>query len=160
MKNRSHRYDINRPRPIHGCKHKMYLSMMMVLCIKQHPSNIWSSIHEKVKQHWGWVALRKACISTLRKRYWLNSLIYYKIKREFDIIVACIFRDKETTFGDLFVSWINFETILKNWGTTSICMSHVLFLKLFLGQVSNKYKHKGNKYMVQEQECLIFCSII
>ena len=29
--------------------------MMMVICIKQHLSNIWSSIHEKVKQHWGWV---------------------------------------------------------------------------------------------------------
>ena len=28
---------------------------MMVICIKQHLSNIWSSIHEKVKQHWGWV---------------------------------------------------------------------------------------------------------
>ena len=27
----------------------------MVICIKQHLSNIWSSIHEKVKQHWGWV---------------------------------------------------------------------------------------------------------
>ena len=23
-------------------------------CIKQHLSNIWSSNHEKVKQHWGW----------------------------------------------------------------------------------------------------------
>ena len=28
---------------------------MMLLCIKQHLSNIWSSIHEKVKQHWAWV---------------------------------------------------------------------------------------------------------
>ena len=28
---------------------------MMVTCIKQHLSDIWSSIHEKVKQHWGWV---------------------------------------------------------------------------------------------------------
>ena len=27
----------------------------MVICIKQHLSNIWSSIHEKAKQHWGWV---------------------------------------------------------------------------------------------------------
>ena len=39
MKNRSHRYDINRPRPRHGqryTKYKMYLSIMMVICIKQH----------------------------------------------------------------------------------------------------------------------------
>ena len=28
--------------------------MMMFKCIKQHQSNIWSSVHEKVKQHWGW----------------------------------------------------------------------------------------------------------
>ena len=28
---------------------------MMVICIKQHLSNIWSSIYEKIKQHWGWV---------------------------------------------------------------------------------------------------------
>ena len=34
--------------------------MMMLKCIKQqHLSNIWSSIHEKVKQHWGWVAYEK-----------------------------------------------------------------------------------------------------
>ena len=39
---------------------------MMVICIKQHLTNIWSSIHEKVKQHWGWVEaemllIKKAC---------------------------------------------------------------------------------------------------
>ena len=26
---------------------------MIVICIKQHLSNIWSSIHEKAKQYWG-----------------------------------------------------------------------------------------------------------
>ena len=66
MKKRSHRYDINRPRPRHGHKYKMYEvpqnddgSM-----IKQHLSNIWSSIHVKVKQHWGWV---EKCV-TYKKR--------------------------------------------------------------------------------------------
>ena len=57
MKNGSHRYDANRPRPRHGHKHtkyKMCLSIMVVICIKQHLSNSWSSIHEKVMQHWGW----------------------------------------------------------------------------------------------------------
>ena len=51
MKNRSHRYDINRPRPRHEhkyAKYKMYLRMMMVICIKQHQSNAWSLIHEKL----------------------------------------------------------------------------------------------------------------
>ena len=42
-KNRSQRYDINRPKPRRGpkyTKYKMYLSMMMALCMKQHLSNI------------------------------------------------------------------------------------------------------------------------
>ena len=55
-KNRSHRYDIDRPRSRHGdkySKNKKCLSMIMLICIKQHLSNIWSLIHEKIKQHWG-----------------------------------------------------------------------------------------------------------
>ena len=43
MKNRSQRYNINRPRSRHGhrySKYKKCLSMMMLLCIKQHLSNI------------------------------------------------------------------------------------------------------------------------
>ena len=32
---------------------------MMAVCIKQHLSDIWNSIHEKFKQHWGWV--KKEC---------------------------------------------------------------------------------------------------
>ena len=41
---------------------------MMLICDKQSLSNIWTSIHEKVEQHWGWVELKisvaykKACI--------------------------------------------------------------------------------------------------
>ena len=66
MKNRSHRYEINRPRSRHRHKYGKYnncISMMMYICIKQHLSNIWSSIHEKVKQHWGWVE-KKRCLYT------------------------------------------------------------------------------------------------
>ena len=73
MKNRLHRYDINRPRSRHGHKYSKYkkcLSMAIRICIKQHLSNTWSSIHEKVKQHWGWVEKKhrlynKACTYTL-----------------------------------------------------------------------------------------------
>ena len=57
-------YYIHRPRLRHGPKYTKYktcFSMMMVICIKQRLSNIWSSIHEKVKQHWGWVG--KECIA-------------------------------------------------------------------------------------------------
>ena len=62
IKNRSHRYDINWRRPRHGpqyTKYKMYLNIIMVICIKQHLSNIWSSIKKKAydkqktyDEHW------------------------------------------------------------------------------------------------------------
>ena len=54
MKNRSHRYDIKRPRPRHGhkyTKYKICLSTMLVICIMQHQSKTSTSIHEKVKQN-------------------------------------------------------------------------------------------------------------
>ena len=56
--NISHRYDINRPRCKHGPKYSKYntcLRMIMLTCTKQHLSNIWTSIHEKVKQYRGLV---------------------------------------------------------------------------------------------------------
>ena len=49
MKNRSQIYDINRTRLRHGhkyTKYTTYLSLIMVMCIKQHLSNIWNSVHE------------------------------------------------------------------------------------------------------------------
>ena len=49
-KNESQRYDINWFRPRHGhkyTKYKMCLNIMMVIYIKQHLKNTWSSIHEK-----------------------------------------------------------------------------------------------------------------
>ena len=54
METRLHRYNINKASPRHGHKYnkyKMCLIMMIVKCIKQHLSNIWSSVHEEVKQH-------------------------------------------------------------------------------------------------------------
>ena len=49
---------MNRPRPRYRhkyTKYKICLSIMMVLYVKQHLSNIWGSIHEIVKRHWAWV---------------------------------------------------------------------------------------------------------
>ena len=55
MKNR---YNINKTRSRHGQKCTKYkICTMMVLQNKQHLSNIWSWIHEKVKQHWDWVKI-------------------------------------------------------------------------------------------------------
>ena len=51
-KKRPHRYNIERPRPRHGhkyTKYKMCLGIKMVICIKQHLSNIWSWIHKKLR---------------------------------------------------------------------------------------------------------------
>ena len=78
MKNRSHRYDIRKPRPSHGhkyTKYKMYFSILMVICLKQHLSNIWSSIHVKVKQHWGWI---EKCVAYTRARswHWLIQIVW------------------------------------------------------------------------------------
>ena len=50
MEKRSYRYNINKPRCRHGHKYSKYkkcLGMIMFICIKQHLSNIWSSIHVK-----------------------------------------------------------------------------------------------------------------
>ena len=54
MKNRSHKYNIDRLGPSHGHKYtkrKICLGIKMVVCIRKHLSKISSSIHEKVKQH-------------------------------------------------------------------------------------------------------------
>ena len=42
---------------------------------KQYVSNIWRSIHEKVKQHWGWVE-KKVCL--LKKRCLQKALLIKK----------------------------------------------------------------------------------
>ena len=55
IKNRFRRYDINRSKSRHGHKNskcKTFHSMVMLICITQHLSNIWSSIHERFKQNW------------------------------------------------------------------------------------------------------------
>ena len=36
-------------------KCKKCLNMILLICIKQHLNNFWSSIYEKVKQHRDWV---------------------------------------------------------------------------------------------------------
>ena len=78
MKNRSHRCNITRPRPRHGhkyTKYKLCLSIMMAICVKQQLSNIWSSIHEKVKKHWGWAEK----IKRLVKKGLVYSVIQYTV---------------------------------------------------------------------------------
>ena len=72
MENRSHRSDTERPRCRHGYeKYNKCLSMMVLVCIKQHLSDIWSLVHEKVKQHWVWV---KKSVAYKKSVYLTNHL--------------------------------------------------------------------------------------
>ena len=69
MKNRSYRYDINRP-SLDMDTNKVNIksiSLWRCLHVKQHLSDIWSSIHEQIKQHWDW-AQRKHCLYIFWKR--------------------------------------------------------------------------------------------
>ena len=97
MKNRSHRYDMNRPRPRHGhkySKYKNYPVMMLHICVKQHLSNIWSSIHEKAKQHWGWVE-KKSCFwknrVIIKIQYWNAYVFWLALFRQIFHLTYCIF---------------------------------------------------------------------
>ena len=50
----SRKYEMNRPRCRHGHKYSKYmkrLSIMMLVCIKQHLSNNLRTVYENVKQH-------------------------------------------------------------------------------------------------------------
>ena len=101
MKNRSNRYDINRLKSRHGHKYGKYkecLTMMMLICIKHYLSNIWSSIDEKVKQHWGWVEKSVAHKKILYLTeswiplciYWEVNVLFYRERRK-KIYCASIF---------------------------------------------------------------------
>ena len=71
MKKRSRRYGKNR----HGhkrSKYKKWSSMIMLICVKQHLSKIWSSIYDKVKPHWGWV--EKKNVAYKKRAYWKSSI--------------------------------------------------------------------------------------
>ena len=85
----------------------MYLIAMVVICFKQHLSNIWSSIHEKVKKQWGWVeksvAYKKkrleATVNYFRKKFHIGHLT------EFGIIYLCfsaIIADQISFYGGVF----------------------------------------------------------
>ena len=86
IKNRSHRYDINTPRPKHGHKYtqyKMCLIIVMVIGNKQHLSNIWGSFHKNVKQHWDWVE-KKRCLQKKPCIWWQIKLLDWQLNGELE----------------------------------------------------------------------------
>ena len=96
FKNRSQRYNINRPSPRHRhkyTKYKMCLSIIMVTCIKQHLSTIWSSICKNVKQHWGWIEkkhclLKKTCILYIFFFIWISNIKMYFLGITFVLFIG------------------------------------------------------------------------
>ena len=79
--------------------------------VKQHLSHIWSSVYEKVKQHWGWVEekslhIKKACSSLVPKMK--AYLIYF-------LFHVCVNREKISFTGPDFV---DSETVI--WRLTSL----------------------------------------
>ena len=69
---------------------KKCLTIMMLICIKQHLSNIWSSIHNKVKQHQHWVAKKLASNKAVPQcndvsKVFVRSQIFFKITKYLNI---------------------------------------------------------------------------
>ena len=88
MKNRSHRYDINRPRSRHGGKYSKYkrgICMMMLICIKQHLSTIWSSICEKLSNTEAELKKRVACKKSVYTSFHLRCVCLTNIYQKYSI---------------------------------------------------------------------------
>ena len=67
---RSYRYAKNRSSIV--MEYKKALSMIMLLCIKQNLSNIWTSVHEKIKEPEP--ELKKKSIAYKKSVYLSNNL--------------------------------------------------------------------------------------
>ena len=84
-KSRSHKYHINRRTSRHWLtytnKHKKCLSMMMLICIKQHPTNTWGSVYEKFQEHWGYVEKNVFLIKHKRVRQKTKTMKRWKSTR-------------------------------------------------------------------------------
>ena len=77
---------------------------MMVVCIKQHLCNMWSSIHEKVKQHWG----------CFEKRRSLQKNVHNKLREKRFLIFLTLMTDRQViSFTDRILNtWHRLWTLL------------------------------------------------
>ena len=90
MINRSHRCNINNTRPRHGyeyTKYKMYLSMVMVMCKKQHLSDIRSLIYEKINNTEAELKERVAYKITCVSVYMMSTLHSCILRNLFSSII-------------------------------------------------------------------------
>ena len=112
-KNRSHRYNINRPRSRHWhkcSKYKKCLSIMMLICIKQHLSNNWSSFHENVKEHWGWVE-QKRCLCKKVCSRWFETTSWTTKANSKTWNWKCNFKYQSNIFASNDQSLLNYNSI-------------------------------------------------
>ena len=105
------------PRSTHGNKYRKYkkcLIMIIFICTKQNLSNIWGSIHENVKQHWGWLEKKKKkkkSVAYVKKRAFFRSRMKSTIKwRTYLLkrIQRYLIRPKQKMFivlSDIFILW-------------------------------------------------------
>ena len=85
-KKRSHKYDTSRPRSRHG--HNIVNIKTVLVWWALYLSNTWSSIHEKVKQHWGWVE-KMRCL--LKKRGIDVKTAIFKLENMYKFVLAFFF---------------------------------------------------------------------
>ena len=119
--------------------------MMMLKCIKQHLSNICRSIHEKVKQHWGWVeksvAYKKSVYfvgsSNDPPRSWCESVFNLSFAPSWISSCFCVNGEKKSFSRPDFV---DSETAI--WGLTSLTGFYksvqLLFKKQHVSDCQNK----------------------
>ena len=91
VKNRSHRYDINRPRSRHRHKYSKYKKLHSILCVKQHLSNLKLSSWES-KATVG-LNLKKALL--LKKAYVLRTS---KFSLSF-LLGHCVYHEFKFLYG-------------------------------------------------------------
>ena len=113
--------------------------MMMLICIKRHLRNIWSSIHEKVKQRWGWLE-KKALV--IKKSVYFVDTYNESVFNPFFVLswiwsCFCVNREKISFPRPDFV-----DSEIVIWGLTSLTdfyeRVHLLFKKWHLSDCQKK----------------------
>ena len=99
--------------------------------IKQYLSNIWGSIHEKVKQHWGWVEknsllVKKRVLQKLASNnlygldileIWLKAILFHQINLDLILMIFISYFKLRIKYLIGYISW---EKLLKFLRVTEI----------------------------------------
>ena len=132
MKNRSHRYDIT------GVSQDMVTNLLNSVsqydgyCSKQHLSNIWSWIHEKVKQNWCLVKIR---IPYKKNRVTVNGSLRGKCPNT-EFFLVRIFLDSD--WIKIFTEWISvFSPNTGKYGPKKLCIWTLFTQWLFMNIIFN-----------------------